>query len=179
MKDFFKTIGQSAKETFSGTLSVKPALDWYNTIIGSIIAVLSAIFGQYWYLFAAFVLFNVLDWLTGWYKARKLEQESSAVGAKGAIKKLFYWIVVAVAFVISAVFAAIGKDLLGIDLSFMLLLGWFTLAGLTVNEARSILENLIEMGINVPKFLITGLAVTQKLIQAKADAALPADEEKK
>ena len=30
---------------------------------------LAGIFGAYWYLFAALLLFNVLDWLSGWYTA--------------------------------------------------------------------------------------------------------------
>ena len=63
----------------------------------------------------------------------------------------------------------LGKDVLGINLDFMLLLGWFTLACLLVNEIRSILENLVECEYNVPAFLIKGLAVTEKLLNAKTD----------
>ena len=47
-----------------------------------------------------------------------------------------------------------------------MLFGWFTLASLLVNEIRSVLENLVECGYNVPAFLIKGLAVTEKLINA-------------
>ena len=60
----------------------------------------------------------------------------------------------------------------------MLLLGWWVLASLIVNEARSILENLVEMGYDVPGFLVKGLAVTQKLIEAKNPAANLTDTEK-
>ena len=56
--------------------------------------------------------------------------------------------------------------MLGLNLKFLTLLGWFTLASLLVNEIRSILENLVECGCNVPDFLIKGLAVTEKLIHA-------------
>ena len=52
------------------------------------------------------------------------------------------------------------------------------LASLIVNEARSILENLVEMGYDVPDFLVKGLAVTQKLIEAKNPAANLTDTEK-
>ncbi|MBT9812910.1 holin, partial [Enterocloster citroniae] len=38
-----------------------------------------------------------------------------------------------------------------------------------VNEIRSILENLVECGYNVPAFLIKGLAVTEKLINAETE----------
>lgn len=142
-------------------------VDTYNMAVGAVIAVMTAIFGVYWYIFAAFLLFNILDWLTGWYKARKLKQESSSTGLKGIIKKLGYWVIVAVAFSVPYVFVRMGNDLLHIDLSFLTMLGWFTLACLLINEVRSILENLVESGYAIPAILIKGLAVTEKLINAK------------
>lgn len=144
-------------------------IDTYNTAIGTIVAVLSAIFGIYWYLFAGYLILNVLDWLTGWYKARNKKQESSYVGLRGIIKKVGYWIIILVSFLIPALFIRLGRDLLNINLDFLTLLGWFTLATLLVNEFRSILENLVECGIYVPDFLIRGLAVTEKLIHAGID----------
>jgi len=144
-------------------------IDRYNLITGAAVAVLSAIFGTYWYLFAGFLLFNVLDWLTGWYKARKLNKESSYKGLRGILKKLGYWVIILVAFSMPALFIHLGQDLLGVNLDFLLLLGWFTLACLLVNEVRSILENLVECGYNVPAILVRGLAVTEKLINAKMD----------
>ena len=130
-------------------------LDKCNAIYGVAVTILVTILGPYWYIFAGYLLCNVLDWLTGWYKARKLGRESSKTGLKGILKKLGYWV--------------IGHDLLGINLKFLLLLGWFTLACLLVNEIRSILENLVECGYNVPAFLIKGLAVTEKLINAETE----------
>jgi phage-related holin len=44
--------------------------------------------------------------------------------------------------------------------------GWLTLAMYIVNELRSILENLVEIGVDVPDFLIQGLDVTKKLMEA-------------
>lgn len=141
-------------------------IDRYNAVAGSVVMILTLIFGTYWYVFAGYLLCNILDWLTGWYKSRKLGKESSKAGLKGAAKKVGYWIIIAVAFLIPALFIHLGKDLLGIDLGFLVLLGWFTLTSLLVNEIRSILENLVECGYNVPEFLIRGLAVTEKLIHA-------------
>lgn len=151
--------------------------DKYNAIVGAIVAILTAVFGTYWYVFVAFLLLNVVDWGTGWYNARKRKEESSAVGAAGAIKKLGYWAEVLVAFVISGCFVHIGNDLLGINLSFLNLIGWWVLAMLIINEARSILENLVELGAKVPKVLIEGLAVTEKLIESGIDI-LDTDDEK-
>lgn len=141
-------------------------VDRYNAWVGAIVTVLSAVFGVYWYLFAGFLIFNVIDWLTGWYKSRKLGKESSSAGLLGILKKLGYWVIILVAFLMPYEFIRLGKDLIGINLDFLTLFGWFTLASLTVNEVRSILENLVECGYNVPAFLVKGLAVTEKLINA-------------
>lgn len=144
-------------------------LDTYNVAIGAIVALFTAIFGIFWYIFAAYMLLNIVDWLTGWYKARKLKEESSKIGIKGIVKKLGYWVIILVAFLVSKVFISLGNDILGIDLTFLTMIGWFTLATLSVNETRSILENLVECGYNVPSFLIKGLAVADKLITDKAE----------
>ena len=69
---------------------------------------------------------------------------------------------------VAAVFTALGNDVLQIDLSFLDLLGWFCLASLMVNELRSIIENFVEMGYNVPVVLTKGLQVAADLIETKA-----------
>lgn len=143
-------------------------VDKTNTFFGAITAALTVILGKEWYLFALFLMFNVFDWITGWHKAYKKQDESSKKGFKGIIKKLSYWVIIAVAFSLPSAFIPLG-DMFGIDMSFLLMLGWLTLAMLMVNEARSILENLAELGVNVPPLLIKGLAVTEKLINSKTN----------
>ena len=138
-------------------------LDTYNALVGAVIAVLTYIFGGHWMLFALFLAFNVADWLTGWAKSRLAHKESSSAGWKGVLKKLGYWMMIAVSFGASAVFVEIGATL-GINLQITVLLGWFVLASLIVNELRSILENFVEMGYDVPKILVKGLEVADKAI---------------
>lgn len=140
--------------------------DKYNAITGAIAAVMTVVFGAYWYVFVLYFGLNIIDWLTGWYNAKKKKTESSRVGAQGIFKKVGYWAVVLVAFIISGCLVRIGDDLLGVNLSFLNLIGWWVLAMMIVNEARSILENLVEIGCYVPPVLIRGLAVTEKLIEA-------------
>lgn len=138
-------------------------LDTYNALVGAVIAVLTYIFGEHWMLFALFLAFNVADWLTGWAKSRLAHKESSSAGWKGVLKKLGYWMMIAVSFGASAVFVEIGATL-SINLQITVLLGWFVLASLIVNELRSILENFVEMGYDVPKILVKGLEVADKAI---------------
>lgn len=141
-------------------------IDTYNVIVGGIIALLTYIFGEHWILFALFLGFNIADWITGWMKSRIAKKENSSKGWKGILKKLGYWIMIAVAFGASVVFIEIGK-VLGINLQITTLLGWFVLASLLINEIRSICENLVEAGYKVPKILINGLEVADKKINGE------------
>lgn len=75
---------------------------------------------------------------------------------------------IAVAFGASATFVEIGVTL-GINLEITVLLGWFVLASLIVNELRLILENFVEMGYNVPRILTKGLEVADKAINQSQD----------
>lgn len=138
-------------------------IDSYNAAVGAIVAVLSYILGEHWILFVAFLLLNVADWLTGWMKSRMAGKENSVRGWKGVLKKLGYWLMIMVAFGASAVFIEIGV-VIGIDLGITTLLGWFVLASLLINEIRSILENFVEAGFNVPNILIKGLEVADKVV---------------
>ncbi len=143
---------------------MKTFTDTYNLTVGMVISLMAAVFGIYWYIFAAYLLFNIMDWLTGWYRSRRKKKESSREGLRGIMKKLGYWIIIAVAFLMSDVFVRLGTDILHINLDFLMMIGWFTLACLMVNEVRSILENLVECGYEVPKVLIDGLLVADKMI---------------
>lgn len=135
--------------------------DAINFILGGIIAALTYIFGENWALFAIFLFFNCADWMTGWLKSRINGKENSKKGLTGVAKKLGYWLMIFLAFAAGYWFIAIGQ-LLGIDLHVTRLLGWFVLASLTVNELRSILENFVEAGYDVPKILIKGLEIANK-----------------
>lgn len=142
--------------------------DKVNMIYGLIATVGAAIFGQYWFLFFGFLVLNVADYLTGLAKSKKLKKESSAAGAWGIFKKVSYWLVIGVAFFIAHCFVCMG-DIIGVNLAFVTLFGWFTLASYLINEIRSILENLVEMNVKVPAFLVSGLDITQKLLDAKTN----------
>lgn len=138
-------------------------MDTYNAIVGGIVAVISFVFGEHWILFAIFLLFNVVDWLTGWMKSRMAGKENSMKGWQGVLKKIGYWLMILVAFAASAVFIEIGNTL-GMNLGVTTLLGYFVLASLLVNELRSILENFVEAGYNVPTVLVKGLEVADKVV---------------
>ena len=99
-------------------------IDKYNAAVGAAITLLTALFGVYWYVFAGYLLCNILDYITGWAKARKTHKESSGIGIVGIVKKVGYWIIILVAFMIPELFIHLGQDLLGVNLSFLALLAY-------------------------------------------------------
>lgn len=145
------------------TLEDLKYIDSYNTIMGSVVAFLTFVFGEHWILFALFLGFNVIDFITGWMKSKMTNKMNSCDCFKGILKKLGYWLMVLIAFLASILFMEIGK-VLGIDLGVTKLLGWFVLSSLTINELRSIVENFVEAGYNVPAVLTKGLEVANKIV---------------
>lgn len=137
--------------------------DHYNMVVAILITALTTIFGVHWFLFVLLLFLNITDWITGWLKARITKTVNSEKGWKGVIKIVGNWGMVLFSFMISAGLIEIGK-ILEINLQFMTLIGWFVLASLIINEARSICENFIEAGFKVPKVLSNSLAIADKLI---------------
>lgn len=139
-------------------------LNKINLTAGAIITLMSAVFGTYWYLFVAFLALNIVDYITGILKARYTNTENSNRGWRGIVKKTGYWVVIAIAFFIAQFFDEMG-DLINADLGFTVILGWMTLATFIINEMRSVLENLVVMNVEVPRWLIEGLEVASNFTE--------------
>lgn len=141
-----------------------------NTLWGAAVALFASTFGEFWFLFFAFFVLNVVDYITGIAKARFSHTENSNKGVKGIVKKVGYWVVIAIAFFIAISFESMGNKI-GVNLAFVEMLGWFTLATFLINEIRSIIENLVLVGVDVPQFLIKGLEVAADVVKSKTDTA--------
>lgn len=141
-----------------------PLIHKFDAIGGFVIAVLAYFLGPNWFLFAGFLFLNIVDWFTGWMKGRLMNKMNSSKGAKGILKKLGYWLMICVSFGVSSIFIGIGTTI-GVDLQITTLLGWFVLASLIVNEVRSIIENFVEAGYNVPAVLTKGLEVAEQVLE--------------
>ena len=139
-----------------------------NVIGGVVMTALTAALGKYWFLFVGLLICNIVDWVSGWMKSRMKGESCSKVGAIGAMKKVWYWVVSGIAFFVGFSFQQMGQTI-GVPLDFMHFVGWFTLANYLVNEIRSILENLVEMGVPVPVFLVKGLKIAAEKIDAAAN----------
>lgn len=135
-----------------------------STIISIFGTAVTSVLGTHWLLFLGYLILNIFDYITGTIKSKINKKESSNKGLVGIIKKICYWILIGVSFLVSYLLVDIGSCI-NINLEFVMLFGWFTLTCLFINEARSIIENLIEIGISVPVFLKNGLEIYNRVIE--------------
>lgn len=149
-----------------------PIINKINALGGLIVAILSYVLGEHWFLFVGFLGLNVVDYITGCLKSRINGKTNSKKGAIGALKKLGYWLMILVAFGMSGIFIEIGETI-GVNLQITEFVGWFVLATLIINEFRSIIENFVEAGYKVPSILTKGLEIANK----KLDELIDPDEE--
>ena len=148
--------------------------DKANLIWGAVLTGMSYAFGAHWPLFAFFFVLNVVDYVYGVLKARATDTMSSAKGAKGILKKVSYWVLIALAFGVACVFIDVGT-VLGLDLSFLQLIGWFVLAIYIINELTSIVENMVALGVDVPEILLKGLAAAKTAVDEAGNKVVPED----
>ena len=151
--------------------------DKANLLWGVVIAVLTWIFGEYWFVFLLFLALNVIDCIYGYAKSRATNTLSSEKGARGVLKKVSYWVIIAIAFAVSGFLISLGAQL-GVDLGFLQLLGWFVLAVYIINELTSIVENMVALGIDVPEIFIKGLNAVRTVVNDAGDRVIPEDSDK-
>ncbi len=137
-----------------------------SSTISLMLISLTSLFGIEWILFAGYLALNITDYLTGTFKSKINKTESSSKGIIGILKKFCYWVLIALSFFLSFALSQLGNKI-NINLDFVMLFGWFTLTCLIINESRSIIENLIEIGIKVPSFLKYGLEIYYNTLENK------------
>ena len=138
--------------------------DGANLFWGGIVAIYTHFIGGRLPVFLLFLALNVIDFY---------DTLSSKIGAEGVRKKVAYWVVITIAFAIGHILATSLGPELGVDLSFLHLIGWFTLAVYILNELTSIVENLLVLGVDVPAIFVRGLAVVRTIVDAAGNKVVP------
>ena len=115
---------------------------------------------------ALLLVMMIVDYISGMSKAYINGEWSSKVGFRGIVKKVGYMGVVIVAAVMDWVIYS-GLKGVGIDIKMSYYLGLIVVIWLLINECISVLENLGEIGVPLPAFLIKGIKKLQKNIEDK------------
>lgn len=137
-----------------------------KALISAVIAGLAAYAKVILVPLALLLIMMIVDYISGMSKAYINGEWSSKVGFKGIVKKVGYIGVVIVAAVMDWIIYG-GLSGIGIDIKMSYYLGLIVTIWLLINECISVLENLGEIGVPLPTFLIKGIKKLQKNIEDK------------
>ena len=147
----------------------------FQAVLAAILAGAAAYFHVLLGPLVVLLIVMIIDYITGMAQAWASATLSSRVGVLGIIKKIGYLCAVAVAIVVDYIIqtsaANVGTDLTGVCFFGLLVTIW-----LILNECISILENLSEIGVPLPAFLVAIVKKLKKTTEKQGDEAARPDE---
>lgn len=140
-----------------------------KTVFAVAAAGLSAYFKVILIPLSILIFVMICDYLSGMVSAWMTKTVSSRVGIVGIVKKACYLLVVAVAMVTDwLIHSALAQAGIGVSDS-TFLFGLIVIIWLIINELISILENLAEVGIPLPEFLVRIIKKLKSTVDSGAD----------
>lgn len=144
-------------------------------VTATALGILSTFLGGHWGMFAFFFLLNVLDFLTDLAELYLSKTYDRRTVIKDILLKLGYWVIIAIAFGLSGTLISLG-NMIGIDLHFSMMIGWFVLIGLSFDEIRNIFQSLTKVGVHVPLMLTRFLMIAETAVDRAEDTFLQQSE---
>ena len=121
---------------------------------------------------------NLIDYATG-LLAAKYRQDggiSSYKSIRGIFKKIGMWLLIIVGSFMD-ILIQYAAECMGLGITIPFVVATFVAVWLVVNEMISILENLIDIGVNMPPFLMPVVKYIKKQVEDKAKLAEEVQEE--
>ena len=138
-------------------------------LIASIMGVLNSIFGVLAIPILLLTVCNVIDYITGILASKYRGQEiSSYKGIKGITKKVGMWLLIVVGAVIDELLVYSVAQL-GLTCPFTFMIAAVVAVWIICNELISILENLKDMEVPLPDFLVRLTKNIKSQIEIKTD----------
>ena len=127
----------------------------FKAFFTAICSTLSATLGILYVPVLLMVGCNVIDYITGLMAAKNREDGkiSSYRSIRGIAKKIGMWVLVIVGVIMDCLLLFVS-DVLGFQMPFTFLVACIVAVWIVCNEIISILENLIDIGVNIPTFMI-------------------------
>ncbi len=114
------------------------------------------------------VLCNLIDYITGLMAGpNRGEKINSYKGFRGIAKKICMWLLVGVGAMIDWIIIYAG-DTIGITIPINFLIACIVAVWLIANEIISILENMVDIGVKIPPFLLPLVKNIKKQVEDKA-----------
>lgn len=139
--------------------------------VAGVVGAIGALLGATGWLWACWVLFLAVDYVTGTVVACRGGRWSSVEARAGVWGKLSCMLVMLVTVVLDVLMGAIVAYIPALPIVYTAWLSPIVLAWYILTEVGSILENLGTLGVKLPPFLVRWVAVLQKKVgQAVAEA---------
>lgn len=136
------------------------------TIIGGLAAYLQHILIPIIILVVVMIIDHVTGMTVAWFKS----ELNSKIGRRGILKKVGYLFLVCSAGIVDWLIYS-GLTKVGVTLNFGFCFGLIVTIWLIINELISILENLAEIEVPMPKFLLNTVKHLKDVVEHKADNA--------
>lgn len=122
---------------------------------------------------------NLIDYITGLCAAKYREDKgiTSYKSIRGIIKKVCMWILILIGSFID-ILINYAVDCAGIPVTVPFVVATVVAVWLVVNEIISILENMMDIGVNMPPFLMPVVKYIKKQMENKAEVVENAEKEK-
>lgn len=129
--------------------------EYFKRILTTVGSVLSSLLGILYIPVMLMVLCNIIDYATGLMAAkyRKENTISSYKSFKGIAKKISMWLLVIVGAILDELIKY-AVQTVGITVPFTFLIACVVAVWIICNELISILENIKDIGVNIPTFLL-------------------------
>lgn len=112
---------------------------------------------------------NVIDYGTGLCAAKyRAERIDSYKGLRGIVKKVCMWLLIVVGAFID-ILINYAVEYMGFAFSLPFIVATIVAVWLIVNEIISILENMTDIGVDMPPFLLPLVKNIKKQVEEKAD----------
>lgn len=149
----------------------------FKTFFTAVFATLSSLFGALTIPILLLVAGNVIDYVTGVFAASKRgETISSDIGLAGIIKKVCMWLLVVVGAIVDSLIKY-AADTAGMTFPFSFLVACIVAIWLVCNELLSILENIGDIGVPLPEFLVKIVRHIKHQAETEAEIGENADED--
>lgn len=116
------------------------------------------------------VICNIIDYITGLAAGpRRGEKISSYKSLRGITKKICMWLLIIIGALIDQLILYAGKTI-GITLPFTYLVACIVAIWLICNEIISTLENISDIGVKLPPFLMPMINNIKRQVESKTSA---------
>ncbi len=148
-----------------------------KVILTAVFAFISSILGVLAVPVLLMVACNILDYATGLMASTyRAEDINSYKSIRGIMKKVCMWLLVVVGAVIDQLLLYASQTV-GITLPFTFLVACIVAIWIICNEIISILENIKDMGVTIPAFLIPLVTHVKSQVEEKANIDKKEDSE--